>query len=436
MQGAVEGLQQLEKKSRLDCDMKSNMRVVRHMVNLAFDFKKWDLLNDTIRALCKKRALIKMSIKTMIQDCCDMIDRAPDDEVKNKLVDTLRAVTAGKIYVEVERARLTKRVADKLEAEGKLDEARTLIMELQVETYGSMEVNEKVKYLLHQMRLSIAKEDFTRATIISRKISAKFFEREGEEVQRMKLEFYKYMVQIGLRDEAFLDVCKHFMAIFKTPAIQADNTKQLEVLKCLVLYLLLSPHDNEKWELLHRINEMRELEQLPEHKALLELFIRQELIFWHDTVEGGKYAPILFQARPPQALANDPLLPSTHVFPLDTPEGQKRKERLHDRVGEHNVRMIAQYYTRVSFQRMAQLLEFSVEQMEEFVCKLIVEGIIPEGKIHRPSQIIYLSAKKSNIEVLDQWGSSVHKLTSIMNKVTHLIVKEEMVHGMGITQRA
>jgi 26S proteasome regulatory subunit N5 len=52
------------------------------------------------------------------------------------------------------------------------------------------------------------------------------------QVQRMKLEFYKYMVQIGLRDEAFLDVCKHFMAIFKTPAIQADNTKQLEVCAC------------------------------------------------------------------------------------------------------------------------------------------------------------------------------------------------------------
>jgi hypothetical protein len=62
--------------------------------------------------------------------------------------------------VEVERARLTKRVADKLEAEGKLDEARTLIMELQVETYGSMEVNEKVHLLSlgvhnYQMKFTI-----------------------------------------------------------------------------------------------------------------------------------------------------------------------------------------------------------------------------------------------------------------------------------------
>lgn len=44
----------------------------------------------------------------------------------------------------MERARLTKRVVNKLEAEGKLDEACEMIMEMQVETYGSMEITEKV----------------------------------------------------------------------------------------------------------------------------------------------------------------------------------------------------------------------------------------------------------------------------------------------------
>jgi hypothetical protein len=46
--------------------MKSNTRITRHMVKLAFDAQQWDILNDTIKALCKKRALIKMSIKTMV----------------------------------------------------------------------------------------------------------------------------------------------------------------------------------------------------------------------------------------------------------------------------------------------------------------------------------------------------------------------------------
>jgi hypothetical protein len=64
--------------------------------------------------------------------------------------------------------------------------------------------------------------------------------------------------------------------------------------------------------------------------------------------------------------------------------------------------MIAKYYTRINFQRMAALLEFSIEQMETFVCKLIVEGVIPDAKIHRPSGIIYLSPKISTIDVLDQ----------------------------------
>lgn len=66
--------------------------------------------------------------------------------------------------------------------------------------------------------------------------------------------------------------------------------------------------------------------------------------------------------------------------------------------------------------------------METFLCNLIVTGVIPGAKIHRPSRIINLRARKANIETLDQWSSNVHKLTDILNKVSHLILKEEMVH--------
>ncbi|KAF7629840.1 PCI domain-containing protein [Meloidogyne graminicola] len=435
---AIEYLQQLEKKTRLDCDNKSNLRIVRHMVKLAFDGSQWDLLNETVKALSKKRALIKFNMTQVIRDCCEMIDKLPDEATKNTFIENLRSITAGKIYVEVERARLTKRVVDKLEAEGKIDEACDMIMEMQVETYGSMEITEKVKFLLHQMRLSIQKEQFTRATIISRKISEKFFDRAGEEVELMKLEYYKYMIQIGLHEESYLNVCKHFLCIFKTPKAGEDLQVHLELLKCIVFYLLLSPHDCEKWDLLQRINGMRELEKLPEHKELLKMFIKQELIFWEEIIE-GKYSHILFGAKGEEKMFVDgpsSLMPQLEVFPMNKPEGIKRKERLHDCVGEHNVRMISKYYTRISFQQMAKLLEFSIEQMETFVCKLIVEGVIPDAKIHRPSQIIYLSPKLSTVDILDQWGSNIHKLTGIINKVAHLIVKEEMVHGMEITQKA
>lgn len=162
--------------------MRSNSRILRHIVKLAFESKNWELLNETIVSLSKKRALIKFAIKNMIQDCCEFVDKVPNEDDRNKLVDTLRVVTAGKIYVEVERARLTKRVVKKLEAEGKFEEAWTNIIELQVETFGSMEMPEKVRFLLDQVRLSIHRKDFVRAAIIANKVSIKFFETKTDEV--------------------------------------------------------------------------------------------------------------------------------------------------------------------------------------------------------------------------------------------------------------
>jgi len=415
---AVESLAQLEKQTRFGYDSRSNSRLLCHMVQLAFDGNAWKLLNDTIIALCKKRALIKYAIKNMVQLCCEVVDKIQSDEIKNQLIETLRTVTAGKIYVEVERARLTKRVVDRLEQEGKVEEARVMIMEMQVETFGSMEIKEKVQYLLHQMRLSIAQDDFLRASVVSRKISTKFFEGDNDEIQNMRLEYYKYMIQISLNDSDYLDVCKHYQQIFQTPKIKEDQAKTIDCLKCMVLYVLLAPHTNEQWDLLHRINLLRELELVPEYKALLGIFINQEIIGWKETVL-SRYEPILRHGAAGS--------PEANIFGAGE-AGDKMFKRLHECVGEHNVRMVTQYYDQVTFERMAQLLEFPLEEMEKFVCNLIVTGVTPDVKIHRPLRVIKLKARRENIETLDQWGSNVKKLTGILNKVTHLIHKEEMVY--------
>ncbi|EYB81661.1 hypothetical protein Y032_0377g260 [Ancylostoma ceylanicum] len=411
--GALDSLANLEKLSRLGSDMKSNTRIVQHMVKLCFDGKKWDLLNDTILTLSKKRLIIKMAIAKMVRDACEMVEKMPNEELKMKLVDTLRTVTAGKIYVEVERARLTSLVVKKLEAEGKLEEATNLILELQVETYGSMEIKEKVEFLLEQMRLTVARADYIRASIISNKISTKFFNSDKEDVQDLKLRFYNLMITIGLQDSKYLEVCRHYRAIFDTPKIAKDHDKSRMVLKCAVIYCLLAPHTNEQWDLLNRIAIMRELELVPDYKALVELFINQELISWKNVIV-RHYEKILKKAR------------GTGIF--DGKDGEKRWKDLHMRVGEHNMRMISKYYTQITFDRLAELLDFPLNDMESFLCNLIVTGAITDAKIHRPSRVVNLRARKANLEQLDQWASNVHKLTETLNKVSHLILKEQMVH--------
>ncbi|VDK87629.1 unnamed protein product [Litomosoides sigmodontis] len=412
---ALDSLSSLEKSTRFGSDMKSNTRIVQHMVKMCFDGSEWTLLNDTILMLSKKRSIIKQAIAKMVRDCCEMIEKTPNEQIRDKLIETLRNVTAGKIYVEVERARLTSYLVKKLESEGKLDEATTMLLELQVETYGSMELKEKVEFILEQMRLCILKKDFIRASILCKKVSTSFF--RSKEVEELKLKYYDLMVKIGLHESAYLDVCRYYRAVLDTPCVQADPEKSKQILKCIVLYVLLAPHSNEQWDLLHRIHEGRQLELIPEYNSLLELFINQELISWKRTI--SKYEKLLRDGIPTSK--------ATDV--LDHSEsGSKRWRDMHTRVGEHNMRMIAKYYTKITFARMAELLDYPIEEMESFLCNLIVTGAIPDAKIHRPAKVVNLRARKANIEQLDQWASSVRKLTDILNKVSHLISKEEMVH--------
>lgn len=182
-----------------------------------------------------------------------------------------RHVTEGKIYVEVERARLTHRLAKIREEEGDIDESANIIQELQVETYGSMDKREKVELILEQMRLCIAKQDYIRTQIISKKINTKFFEDETAQVstvsqlinhqalltrvcvsiyvcvmQDLKLKYYRLMMQLDEHDGSYLATCKHYRAVLNTPSIQNDQADRQAAAQAVVLYLVLAPYDNEQ----------------------------------------------------------------------------------------------------------------------------------------------------------------------------------------------
>ena len=84
--------------------------------------------------------------------------------------------------MEVERARLTRRLAQIEEEQGNISKAAKILQDQQVETFGSMEKREKVEFILEQMRLCLANHDYVRTQIISKKISVRFFDTDGVQV--------------------------------------------------------------------------------------------------------------------------------------------------------------------------------------------------------------------------------------------------------------
>lgn len=84
----------------------------------------------------------------------------------------------------MERARVTRILSKIKEDEKKITEAADILQELQVETFGSMDKREKTDFILEQMRLCLAKLDYQRVLIISKKISGKFFEDVANQVKK------------------------------------------------------------------------------------------------------------------------------------------------------------------------------------------------------------------------------------------------------------
>ena len=120
-------------------------------------------------------------------------------------------------------------------------------------------------------------------------------------------------------------------------------------------------------------------------------------------------------------------LKSSYVFSPSTEDGNKRYKTLHDRVVEHNIRVVAKYYRQITLKRLTELLGLGTAETEEFLCNLVVKKTI-FARIDRPAGIISFVKPKESVTVLNDWSNSIHSLLGLVVKTNHLITKEEMVN--------
>ena len=113
----------------------------------------WKGVNEHIVLLSKRRAQLKQAVAAMVKEAMTYIDRAPTLAVKTELIETLNTVTSGKIFVEVEKARLTRALAKIKEEAGDSAAAAEIMQEVAVETYGALSKHEKLFFIEEQVRL-------------------------------------------------------------------------------------------------------------------------------------------------------------------------------------------------------------------------------------------------------------------------------------------
>lgn len=445
VQGAIDKLLVLEKQTRQASDLASTSRLLIAIVTIAKDSGDWNLLNDQVLLLSKKHAQLKQATTRMVQAVMKFLDDTPNLDVKLSVIETLRTVTEGKIFVEVERARVTRILSNIKKTQGDLNSAADILCELQVETFGSMTRREKTEFILEQVGLCIERGDWTQASILIRKINKRYFNRKpkksAEEIEKLKkqaeerektrgpdeapmevdddvtdlkLRYYDQQITLANHDYKYLDVCKNYREVLDTEAVEKNPEQLRASLARVVYYIVLSPYDNEQSDLLHRIQQDSRLPQVPEEARLIKLFTIPELMRWPMVAE--QFGPHLcgtdvFDAQAKQSSEN---------------QANRRWEDLRKRVIEHNVRVVAKYYTRIQMGRLTQLLDLTEEETEKYISELVTSKTI-YAKIDRPARLVNFAKPRDADDVLNEWSSDMKSLLGLLERVDHLITKEEMM---------
>jgi 26S proteasome regulatory subunit N5 len=135
-----------------------------------------------------------------------------------------------------------------------------------------------------------------------------------------------------------------------------------------------------------------------------------------------------------------PHLCETDVF--DATAGQSGDEKAHQRwqdlrkrVIEHNVRVVAKYYTRVQMGRLTQLLDLTDEETEKYISDLVTSKTV-YAKIDRPARIVSFAKPRDADDTLNEWSGNMKSLLGLLERIDHLITKEEMMARIQPTSKS
>lgn len=433
---AVEALLNIEKQQRLAEDVTTTKMACSAILELLFNARDWQQLNEHIILLSKRRSQLKQVVQAFVRQAMSYIDQLPDKDTQVELMKALQAVTEGKIYVEIERARLTRRLAIMKEAEGKTQEAADILQEVAVETFGAMAKTEKIHYILEQVRLCLDRGDFARGQILLRKVSPRAFvdlNKKGTNVGEigiegsmieppvegtpditdLKVQFYSLSIRYHANSGNYLEMARCYRAIYETPSITEGEAKWTPVLKKICWLVVLAPADSDQVTLLNLTAADKRLESLPLYKELLATFTTKEVVWWRTLEEkiGAEIGVLL-----PEVFGG-----------ADTEAAKKAAADFRLRVTEHNVLVVSKYYSRIRMQRLSELLDLSLAETEKHLSDMVVSKALT-AKIDRPAGIVRFAARKLPEEILNGWANNISKLLDLVETSCQQIQKEQMVH--------
>ncbi|KAF7457694.1 26S proteasome non-ATPase regulatory subunit 12 [Cryptosporidium felis] len=495
-QMAVEGLMSLEKRCRQVSDSNSSCKVVFKIITWLINYS--DSIDEplgTVQKICKKRGQLKKVVSFIVQLFINMIGdstvsldqkltkynsfrkrfdmsarfdenlQSVSYEIKNmdeclKIIGTIDEITQGKIYLELERARLMLILSNIEQERGNVMEASRLLEDVTVETIGNMDLREKTQYVLEQMRLSLLCKDFVRLQIFAKKINPKIIEKFSD----LKLVYYQYLIilwhfeqnpreisqcffnllnsVIALKNgnsEAIVGIIPEYM---KSPISKYKLSEDVpSISSCilgLVIYLILGPYSSEMRKELVRFNReyQKYIERhIPYFSKFICDYINEELLFLESTKTFNYSIPsyfiqlsnCFFFSSNGTEVNGDAFYTEYKRCKINICNGSERFKLFIQRIQERNLAVISKYYSSISFQRIQDLLNMDGQELQIVINNLVERGIF-SAKINQPIGKIIFSENVNSNGQFDKFHDNIGAILGKLDLLNDLISNDLMLH--------
>jgi 26S proteasome regulatory subunit N5 len=197
---------------------------------------------------------------------------------------------------------------------------------------------------------------------------------------------------------------------------QAFAARQQRALESCILFLLASKFDNHQSDMMHRLKT--QLPVLFKTVPIDTLYANVLMLFTtHEIVSTPFAGQAILESH--SALArSEHMSEETAAFFV---------KQLRDRVVQHNLRVVARYYTRIHSLRLAALLGLSYDELEVHLSDIASGGDL-YVKIDRPAGVVCFHERPQPEQVLSDWASDVGKMLQLMEATCHIINRENMVY--------
>jgi len=342
----------MEKRTRVSSFDASALckRTALLIISIPIHLKAWTKLGEFISTLCKRRNVLKKVVQAVVRT--SMMELEGDElnaTQRESLIETLRDVSKGKIYVELEFARLTFQLScieerkassigqanekTKEESHKHLKKAADLMEDVTVETIGTMSKSEKVKLTLHHARILLLLGDYIKGGIVAKKVKrhrlrSEASTKEDIEMQLLKLTHCRLMIEVHTDSHDNLELAQDFWDVYETPLVlkhatanqseeksmDVEDTPTLSIdawraaLIRVVLFTVCAEPSLQRSDMLNRLKNCAPLQtkdSLATFKKLVDIHLTENVFVWDSMFTSQE-----FQEISSHSIFNGKLLPA------------------------------------------------------------------------------------------------------------------------------